>query len=31
MMTFLLTATGMTPGGSSTAHIDTKTIHRTAQ
>jgi len=24
-----LTAVGLTPGGSSTVHIDTKTIHRT--
>ena len=25
----LLTAIGLTPGGSSTAHIHTKTIHKT--
>ena len=28
---YLLTATGLTPGGSSTVHIYTKTIHRTTQ
>jgi len=27
----LLTATGLTPGGSGTVHIYTQTIHRTAQ
>jgi len=27
----LLTAVGLSPGGSSTVHIYTKTIHRTAQ
>jgi len=27
----LLTAIGLTPGGSSTVHIDTQTIHRTTQ
>jgi len=27
----LLTATGLTPGGSSTVNIYTKTIHRTAR
>jgi len=27
----LLTATGLTPGGSSTVHIYTQTIHRTTQ
>jgi len=27
----LLTAIGMTPGGSSTVHIYTQTIHRTTQ
>jgi len=26
-----LTAVGLTPGGSSTVHIYTKTIHRTTQ
>ena len=29
--TYLLTATGLTPGGSSTVHIYTQTIHRTTQ
>jgi hypothetical protein len=28
---YLLTAIGLTPGGSSTVHIYTKTIHRTTQ
>ena len=28
-MVYLLTATGLTPGGSSTVHIYTQTIHRT--
>ena len=28
---YLLTATGLTPGGSSTVHIYTQTIHRTTQ
>jgi len=28
---YLLTAIGLTPGGSSTVHIDTQTIHRTTQ
>ena len=26
-----LTANGQTPGGSSTVHIDTQTVHRTTQ
>ena len=30
-MVYLLTAIGLTPGGSSTAHIYTQTIHRTTQ
>ena len=30
-MVYLLTAVGLTPGGSSTVHIYTQTIHRTAQ
>jgi len=30
-MIYLSTATGLTPGGSSTVHIYTKTIHRTIQ
>jgi len=30
-MTYLLTAIGITPGGSSTVHIYTQTIHRTTQ
>jgi hypothetical protein len=30
-MTYLLTAIGLTPGGSSTVHIYTKTIQRTTQ
>jgi len=28
-MTYLLTAVGLTPSGSSTVHIYTQTIHRT--
>jgi len=28
---YLLTAIGLSPGGSSTVHINTKTIHRTIQ
>jgi len=30
-MIYLLTAIGLTPGGSSTVHIYTKTLHRTTQ
>jgi hypothetical protein len=30
-MIYLLNAIGMTPGGSSTVHIYTQTIHRTTQ
>jgi len=30
-MIYLLTATGLTSGGSSTVHIYTQTIHRTTQ
>jgi hypothetical protein len=30
-MIYLLTATGLTPGGSSTVHIYTQTVHRTTQ
>jgi len=30
-MIYLLTAIGLSPGGSSTVHIHTQTIHRTAQ
>jgi len=30
-MMYLLTAIGLTPGGSSTVHIYTQTIHRTTQ
>ena len=30
-MVYLLTATGLTPGGSSTVHIYTQTVHRTTQ
>ena len=30
-MIYLLTAIGLTPGGSSTVHIYTKTVHRTTQ
>ena len=30
-MTYLLTATGLTPGGSSTVHIYTQTMHKTTQ
>jgi len=29
MLIYLLTAIGLTPGGSSTVHIYTQTIHRT--
>ena len=31
MMLYLLTAIGLTPGGSSTVHIYTQTVHRTTQ
>ena len=31
ILTYLLTETGLTPGGSSTVHIYTQTIHRTTQ
>ena len=31
LLTYLLTAIGLSPGGSSTVHIYTKTIHRTTQ
>jgi hypothetical protein len=31
MMIYLLTAIGLPPGGSSTVHIYTQTIHRTTQ
>ena len=31
ILIYLLTAIGLTPGGSSTVHIYTKTIHRTTQ
>jgi len=31
MILYLLTAIGLTPGGSSTVHIYTQTIHRTTQ
>ena len=31
VLTYLLTAIGLTPGGSSTVHIYTQTIHRTTQ
>jgi len=31
MMIYLLTANGLTSGGSSTVHIYKKTIHRTTQ
>jgi len=31
MMICLLTAIGLTPGGSSTVHIYTQTVHRTTQ
>jgi hypothetical protein len=31
IFTYLLTAVGLTPCGSSTAHIYTQTVHRTAQ
>jgi hypothetical protein len=30
-MIYLLTAVGLTPGGSNTVHISTQTIHRTTQ
>jgi uncharacterized integral membrane protein len=30
-MIYLLTAIGLTPGGSSTVHIYTQTVHRTTQ
>ena len=30
-MTYLLTAIGLSPGGSSTVHIYTQTVHRTTQ
>jgi hypothetical protein len=30
-MIYLLTAIGLTPGGSSTAHIYTQTVHRTTK
>jgi len=30
-MIYLLTAIGLTPGGSSTVHIYTQTIHKTTQ
>ena len=30
-MIYLLTAVGLTPGGSSEAHIYTQTVHRTTQ
>ena len=30
-MIYLLTAVGLTPGGSSTVHVYTQTIHRTTQ
>jgi len=31
ILTYLLTAIGLTPGGISTVHIYTQTIHRTTQ
>ena len=31
LLIYLLTANGLTPGGSSTVHIYTQTIHRTTQ
>jgi hypothetical protein len=31
MMIYLLTAIGLTPGGSSTVHTYTHTVHRTTQ
>ena len=31
ILTYLLTEVGLTPGGSSTVHIYTQTIHRTTQ
>jgi len=30
-MVYLLTAIGLSPGGSSTVHIYTQTVHRTTQ
>jgi len=30
-MIYLLTAIGLTPGGSSTVHIYTQTVHRTTE
>jgi len=30
-MVYLLTAIGLTPGGSSSVHIYTQTVHRTTQ
>ena len=31
ILIYLLTATGLSPGGSSTAHMHTQTIHRTIE
>jgi hypothetical protein len=31
ILIYLLTAIGLTPGGSSTVHISTQTVHRTTQ
>jgi uncharacterized integral membrane protein len=31
ILVYLLTAIGLTPGGSSTVHIYTQTVHRTTQ
>jgi uncharacterized integral membrane protein len=31
ILIYLLTAIGLTPGGSSSAHVYTQTIHRTTQ
>ena len=31
MIIYMLTAVGLTPGGSSTVHIYTQTVHRTTQ
>jgi len=31
MLIYMLTAIGLTPGGSSTAHICTQTVHRATQ
>jgi uncharacterized integral membrane protein len=31
ILLYLLTVTGLTPGGSSTVHIYTQTVHRTTQ